>query len=250
MTTMARDSHLDSPLSIGRLIGFGVALSIGLAGCCGMLGGGGAGKHHCWSAIEWQGNRTAAAGNNVDADKAKAGAQEGMCMIFCEVYDPDVQKALDAYRQTDKGKKSRAGRSFDIGQDPTAKQHYNRCLADCGAAVESGKAKTKFECRARTSKSCTAELEYEGKKHTGKASGGEGELKAWQDACRSYCKQDDPGVRKSYEDWAKSPQGKKTKTPKAKALESERPSDDVNACQSRCIADILFGKASVSVTCK
>ena len=171
-------------------------------------------------------------------------------MGYCEFADGKVNQALTEFYQTAKGQGSRAGRGFDIDHHPAAKKHYDRCVANCAAAVQSGKAKSKFECRAPTSKACTAQLEYEGKKHTGKAKGGEGEMEAWRLACRAYCQKDDPGVAKAYDEWAKSPQGKKHKTPRDKALESERPSDDVNGCMGRCVADILFGKASVSVTCK
>jgi hypothetical protein len=240
----------DRSRRVGGWLGFGVVMTIGLAGCCGMLGGDGGGKHHCWAAVEWKGQRASAAGSHAKADKAKADAHSGMCMLHCEVHDPDVTKALAAYRKSPKGEKSRAGRSFDIGQDPTAKRHYDRCVADCAAAVGSGSAKTKFQCQARSRKSCSADLDYQGKKHAGKATSGKGELEAWRLACRSYCKKDDPAVTKAYEEWAASPQGKKYKTPRDKALESERPSDEVGACQGRCIADILFGTASVTVACE
>lgn len=250
MMHAAVEAHPGRKLHVGRLILFSVLSGIGLAGCCGMLGGDGGGKHHCWAAVDWRGHRQAAAGTNANADKAKADAQQGMCMWHCEIADPNVVQALEDYRKSPKGKGSRAGRSFDIGQDPKAKGYHERCVLNCAAAVQSGEAKTKFECRKRSSKTCSVELDYHGKKHKAEAKGGEGELEAWRLACRSYCKKDDPGVAKAYDEWAKSPQGKKVKTPRAKALESERPSDEVNACMGSCVADILFAKASVSVTCK
>jgi hypothetical protein len=67
---------------------------------------------------------------------------------------------------------------------------------------------------------CTAQVDYDGKQASGR---GEGLFAARHDACREWCRANDP---------------------------ASASSDGHAACASRCGADILFEKASASVACQ
>lgn len=67
---------------------------------------------------------------------------------------------------------------------------------------------------------CSAEVEYEGKKAT---STGEDRMAAQHQACREWCKVNDPEPAET---------------------------KDIAACASRCGADLAFGQGSAKLACK
>lgn len=80
---------------------------------------------------------------------------------------------------------------------------------------------TLLACGGGDSSACSANLSYQGKPAQAK---GEDRFAARHAACREWCKAANPGAKND--------------------------SDEVNGCASRCSADLLFGKATATVTCK
>ncbi len=76
-------------------------------------------------------------------------------------------------------------------------------------------------CGGSDSTACSASLSYQGK--AAQATGGD-RLAARHAACREWCKKEFPAAKND--------------------------SDEVNGCASRCSAELLFGGATATVSCK
>jgi hypothetical protein len=71
-------------------------------------------------------------------------------------------------------------------------------------------------------------------------------------ACRTYCKEGDPTIQKMYDEWKVSERGKQANySTQDRALESDDVLfEAVNACQSKCMGDLMTGKATADTKCQ
>jgi hypothetical protein len=119
----------------------GIALAVAAAGCCG-----GGPAHSCTAALEYAGGKYASKGGGSSKEAAKKQAEAGVCLAYCQDGDQVVDDAWKKWKTTPDGQHSKAGKSFDIGIQPSLKVLYDRCTARCNADVAAKKATVTTTC--------------------------------------------------------------------------------------------------------
>lgn len=97
------------------------------------------------AAIQYNGVRYTSAGTGDSKASATQSAQTGSCLAYCDYGDPSLERAYQAWKRTPKGAASKTDRSFNI--QLYLKAEKATCVSHCNAALKSGKAQSKVECR-------------------------------------------------------------------------------------------------------
>jgi hypothetical protein len=100
--------------------------------------------HQCDGAIDVAGKRYSSLGDGSSKEQARDNALMGSCMFYCQWGDPGVERAYSAWKETPEGRKSKAGRGFEVGT--RLKRDYELCTSTCVGAVKRGSTPARTEC--------------------------------------------------------------------------------------------------------
>jgi hypothetical protein len=230
-------------MSYLRCLGFSLALILALGtvtllqGCC----CGGEDKYDCWASTDLGNGPMGSRSLNADRNTAEDQAREGVCIGYCEYRDPKVDKAYKAWKATPKGKKSSAGRSFDVDFQAEIKPVYGECVATCNKNRTLGNLDFSEQCGFPASgKVCTAKIKYKKKKVSRT---GDGELGSLMDACGLYCEKNDRSFKKAFKE-LKS--GNKTATVAAGGMLLP----EFQVCRSECMHAMVKTPANQDISCE